>query len=275
MTPSEFWIYAHVPVPGVYALSVVNEAANSRSGSPQIQNLSFLCPATTDTVDEWVPNANINGWDVTKDPCLHSSWGPTYSGLGWGAKSLPTDARTNFLLSGSSMWWISSRLNAMKNFKVYSSQLIFQSRQGSAIQSYFLIRSEDPGPAGDMISTQRERVDSRLRETIDMPWSLCCQLKIKPSLTSAAFSFRYRMKRDKVRSADQKDELDRLNSQTFYAFKDGALVDPGCQWTVGANAFFMSGSQEHINAARFHTMSLQRSVGLSIALAPIWSSEIS
>lgn len=73
MTPSEFWIYAHVPVPGVYALSVVNEAANSGSGSPQIQNLSFLCPATTDTVDEWVPNANINGWDVTKDPCLHSS----------------------------------------------------------------------------------------------------------------------------------------------------------------------------------------------------------
>jgi hypothetical protein len=262
----EYWLYAQVPVPGVYTQAVQMEANHTLPAPLPRQTLSHVAPIRDGYAV--LPTANIIGWRNTDYDMHHSSWRSTYSSLGWSNNSLPTDMQTVFNFSASTMKWVSERLGTVKDLKSYSSNQLTLSSQGSPIQAYYL---DNTIPASQMphFAYSPNFVDN-WKGTLNSDLCLNSRFAFDSKMLSPAFSFGYRINRVPCfrRYVQQSPEYySRTNYDPWIFFDNvNAPRAPPTGWEAFRNATFGYGSQAFINVPRFGTAELNRSVGMDAAL---------
>lgn len=265
---ASYWTYAQIPVPAVMVTTIVNEADLS-TGGPADENLDAVAPPST-AGNTTYPTENIIGWDNTVLPAAHSSWRATFSQLGWSRTTLPPDVQTQYLLSTSTMKWVSDRLATIRDFKVNGIKQLTLSTQGSSLIAYFL--------GTDSASSQA----SQFPDFRDVPVNKICgsrfsdlavksRYAIDVKVLAPAFAFGYRLERS-LMFRDYHNGVPRFynrsNYQPWVTLNDTshAFVDLTAPQRAGMNSTFNFGSQTFINVPRFSTHELNRSVGLDASL---------
>jgi hypothetical protein len=144
-TPGQSFIYGRYPIPGIYAMQICREYRNTYNSTPTIDP-SHVAPTATDfgkDSSQVAATDNIIGYDNTTYEPLHSSWNQTLADLGWGEGTmddlqLPPDTLSNWLLSPSTLRWISDSLKQISNYPLRNWSDINTSIGGAYIQLSYL-----------------------------------------------------------------------------------------------------------------------------------------
>lgn len=251
--PETFWLYGQLPVPGITALNVCNEAA-SVSNAPRTE-LDLLSPATAEKFT-WSPTANVNGWDLVSYPAHHNSVRGTFSSLGWSSTSVAPDVQTGFLVSVSTLKWVSERLSGLAPMcKVYSTKQLALSVMGSPMQAYFLQTLDSdrelspPAPLATAVTK---------RFTLDSNFSVSSRYRQSDVLLTPSFTFSYRLERVVPSSGVSR-------ASPWLYVENGMPVAPPIGYDVRANRTFEFGSLAILNVRRFRTATLCRRDGLVVS----------
>lgn len=260
----QFWAYAQVPVPGVFATSIINEIRENDPANLAQQTLDHVAPATENEEREWRATNNIVGWKTQPRLYNHSSHRQTYHNIGWTAYAIPTDVQTSFLFSPSSMRWMSDRLSVIKELKTYPSKQITLSVMGTPAQAYWL---EVPSP---LVSSDwqefatEDQPTGRAAGFSDL--ALTSRFGVDQKAVTPAFSFGYRLARDKVVTRYENHNPvygERSNFQPWIYVEttdDGpdVILDPPPVYMLGMNRTWSFGSAANLNIVRFQTQALRR-----------------
>lgn len=271
-TGAQFWAYAQLPAPGVFATTVVNETAFNDPANPGFDTLDHVTPAAADN-RSWKPTHNIAGWvnDHSHYRQNHQSWRSTYTNLGWTPTSIPTDMQTCFLFSASSMRWMSEKLSTVKELKLHGSKQLTLSVQGSPMQAYWL---EEPDVQQSYDDVGYLEDEPRTKATLNTPLALTSRFSVDPKALTPAFDFGYRLARSKVilRYENRKPVFaDRSNFQPWIYFDTSdadhpTITDPPPAFLIGMNSSWTYGSAGNINVVRFATPSMRRDLALQSSL---------
>jgi hypothetical protein len=144
-TPGQSFIYGRYPIPGIYAMQICREYRNTYNSNPTIDPQA-VAPAATDfgkDSDHVVPTDNIIGYDSDPLEPLHSSWNQTLADLGWNEGTItdlamPMDTLSNWLLSPSTLRWISDSLKQISNYPLRNWSDINSSIGGAYLQLSYL-----------------------------------------------------------------------------------------------------------------------------------------
>ncbi|KAI0476214.1 hypothetical protein GGR56DRAFT_459630 [Xylariaceae sp. FL0804] len=134
---TSWWLYTHVPVPGVYLTLILNDVLRANDANAELFSLTDLAP-THPNGDLPVDTPNIVGWTNNLPLAQHGSWRSTFSSLGWTETDLAPDCQTQFGLSTSTLTWMSERLATIKDYKLLPSRQITLSSFGNPLQAYYL-----------------------------------------------------------------------------------------------------------------------------------------
>jgi len=270
VTDAEFWTYAQIPVPAVYAVTICNEA-DLAVGGPADNNLDVALPAAPDGVTVY-PTDNIIGWNNNTALPAHTSWRSTFSQLGWSLNSMPADAQTQFNVSTSTLKWVSDRLSTLKDFKVNGIKQLSLSTQGHPMLAYYL-GTETPATQKSQFPPVSEIMVNSLCASRFSELAVKSRFSIDAKVLAPAFSFGYRIERSLMfdnykRGVPQYHS--RSNYQPWVAVKgEGAerkYLPLSSAQQAGMNSTLNYGSSPFLNSARFATHELHRSTGLDAAL---------
>jgi len=271
-TGQQFWAYAQLPVPAVFATSICNEIAHNDPSNPGLTTLDHVVPTAEDGY-EWLPTQNILGWMNQHHLYNHSSHRSTYYNLGWRHDDVPTDTQTPFLFSASSMRWMSDRLALTKELKTYPSNQLTLSVMGSPMQAYWL---EVPDKFYSRDNLEYRFADNRVKATLFSELALVSRFGVDVKATTPAYSFGYRLARDfTISGFDGRTPIytGRSNFQPWIYLtvndedeEPGVISDPPAQFIAGTNATLIFGSAANLNVPRFETPTYTRDVALQRTL---------
>jgi hypothetical protein len=261
-----FWTYAQVPVPGVYTLYAVNEAASTRPQAPARQELDHVAPVVADQIVK--ATNNIVGWNIVDYEAHHSSWRSTYTALGWSSTQLPADVQTNFNISNSTLKWVSERLSTVNGLKLHSSKQFSLSVQGNPLIAAYL--GTQSAPDVPLWWQTPAELDTR-RGSGHLALGLNSRYSMDPKFLSPTFSFGYRLNRQRTFSAYKNGVAvyyaeSPYDPWIFFSSKTQKRVSPPQNWWNSINQTFTLGSQSYINIERFSTHALNRWTGLEAAV---------
>jgi len=265
---ASFWLYSQYPSPAVAVIDILNECNNTSTNPVAAHNLSAVEPNIPGTVT--YPTDNIIGWSNTPISAHHNSWRATFSQLGWTPQRLAPDNQTNFLVSTSTLKWVSERLSCLKDYKVYSSKQISLSVQGHPMQAYWLANEHAPSQK-DQFPSLDEIGANRLCASRYSDLAVVSRYSIDPKVLAPAFSFGYRLERSLVFTGYNRDVPQYAQFSNYQPWvqtsADGTAYIPLTPARLaGMNATLTYGSQPFMNVRRFATHELNRSVGLDAAL---------
>jgi hypothetical protein len=268
----QFWAYAQVPVPAVFATSIVNEVIHNDPSRPQLQTLEHIEPVLEDPDLAWKATNNIAGWMTRPRLFNHSSHRQTYWNLGWTTGRIPSDVQTPFLFSPASMRWMSDRLSTIKELKTYPSKQIALSSMGSPIQAYWL-EAPDKFLSYDLPDF-RDYTDPDSKATRVLDLALTSRFGVDPKSATPAYSFGFRLARDKVITGyDNRQPVyaERSNYQPWITVipsddEPDVIHDPPPGYLQGMNQTWIFGSAANLNIVRFQTQVLRRDDALSRTL---------
>lgn len=263
---TDFWRYAQLPVPGVYALSTLIEADSIRPAPGPRPDLEHVAPVRSGSTV--TSTNNILGWFKTPREAHHSSWRSTYANLGWQDYTLPPDVQTVFNISQTTLKWMSEKLSTINGFKTHSSRQLTLSVQGNPIAAQWLmiptpVESEFWWPSPNSIDDRRG--------TRHQSFGLASRYSMDAKFLSPSFCFGYRLQRTASFSKYEKGSpvfygFSNFDPWTFHNEKSTARMSLPAGWWNNANDPFTLGSQPYINFERFSTHSLNRSAGMNAAL---------
>jgi len=272
VTDDTFWRYSQLPIPSVLATDICNEADLSING-PADNNLDLAAPTMPDGSFAY-PTDNIIGWSNRQLPPAHSSWRATFSLLGWSLDSVPSDIQTQYLVSTSTLKWVSDRLSTMRDFKVNGIKQLSLSTQGHPMLAYYL-GTESPASQIAQYPPPGEVDDNQLCGSRHSSLAVKSRFAIDSKVLAPAFAFGYRLERSQVFKGYSKGVPTfhaRSNYQPWLMTTVPEGGGPPAHAGVPAaallrmNESFTFGSQPHLNTPRFATHELNRSSGLDAAL---------
>jgi len=268
VTDRYFWRYAQIPSPAVYVSYLCNEAESTLPQPGPLLNLGAVAPNNSGR--KVYPTNNIVGWSNQITQATHSSWRSTYANLGWSGTGLAPDVQTQFLVSTSTLKWVSERLASVRDYKVFSSKQITLSTQGHPMQAYFL-GTEVPASQASQFPAHADVANNHLCGSRFSDLAVLSRYGIDSKVLAPAFSFGYRIERSKVfrnYAGGQPTYSSESNYQPWILAND---TDTNRVLLTAAqlqhiNEPFVYGSQPFFNVRRFATHELSRTVGLDAAL---------
>jgi len=273
-TGEQFWAYAQVPVPGVFATTILNEIRGNAPGNQARQPLAHVNPDAEEG-RSWKETNNIVGWMTHHRMFNHSSHRSTYVNLGWGVSTIPSDVQTSYLFSPASMRWMSDRLSQIKELKTYPAKQIALSVMGTPAQAYWL-ESPDKFYSYDWNEFKSEDLP-RARAAGFTELALTSRFSVDVKAATPAYTFGYRLSRDKVVTGftgPNPNIANRSNHQPWIYVHtveddDDVIHDPPAAYMAGMNNTWIFGSQANLNINRFQTQVLRRddAVTRSLTLA--------
>ncbi|QHB49874.1 coat protein [Metarhizium brunneum partitivirus 1] len=266
VTDDTFWLYSQLPCPAVSATGVCNEADAILPNSAGPLGLSAIYPDVEGVV---YPTENIIGWSTHQLSAHHSSWRATFAQLGWSHTRMPSDVQTPFLVSTSTLKWMSERLATLKDFKTHSSKQVTLSVQGHPLQAYYL-GVETPASQRQQAPVASQAGSNTMNGSRDSDLAVLSRFAIDSKVLAPAFSFGYRIERS-LEFRDYSGGHPRFwNTSNFQPWLIVSAKNLYTQLTpgqlAGMNATFSFGSLGFVNVRRFATHELNRSVGLDAAL---------
>jgi hypothetical protein len=252
-SPETFWLYGQLPVPGITALNVCNEAA-SCSNAPRTE-LDALTPAAAEH-HTWSPTSNVNGWDLDPYPAHHSSVRSSFASLGWSSTTVAPDVQTGFLVSVSTLKWVSERLSGLApSLKVYSTKQLTLSVMGSPMQAYFLQPLDSDREILPPAPLDRA---AKKRYSLDTSFSVSSRYRQSDLLLTPGFCFSYRLERTFASNGVSRA------APWLYALNGVPVASP-MGYDVRANHTYEFGSLPVLNVRRFRTATLSRRDGLVVS----------
>lgn len=266
--------YTQMPAPAAYVSYAMNEAYSTTPAPlpATYLDLSFGAPNTVPNAATYHATDNIIGWFNATWQASHSSWRSTYANLGWSIATPPPDVQTAYMVSTSTLRWVSDRLETLKDFKTFSSKQLSLSTQGNPIQAYWLDTEVEMANV-DQRPPVANAGTNALNGTLNTQLGLLSRYSMDSKLLAPAYAFGYRIQRHPVctgLNANQQPVWANRSNHDPWIMTNAAgdtYIDPPAAWMADLNSTFTHGSQPStLNTRRFATHALLRSVALDTAV---------